>query len=56
MTRQELRAIRKAKRFTQPRMAAWLEISVRTYKAWELGEAPIPKMARLSMQVFASKP
>jgi transcriptional regulator with XRE-family HTH domain len=50
MTPNELREWRKAKGMTQGQGAELAGVSLRTYKRWELGELPVPRLLELYIQ------
>jgi DNA-binding transcriptional regulator YiaG len=51
----ELRSIRKRLKWTQDEGARHLEISVRGYKQYELGERPIPGPVKILMREYSRK-
>ena len=50
MTANELREWRKAKGLSGPKAAEHLGVSIRTYRRWELGELPVPRLLELYIQ------
>ncbi len=55
MTGEELLKIRKARRWTQPKMAAELGVTVTTLWRWEKGASPIGAMAEKSIERLANE-
>ena len=55
MTGEELLKIRKARNWTQPKMAAELGVTVTTLWRWEKGASPISVMAEKSIERLASE-
>lgn len=47
MSRHDLKAWRKARKWTQPQAAEYFRCSLRTYKNWELGTIDVPGIVAL---------
>ena len=55
MTGDDLLKIRKSRRWTQPKMAAELGVTVTTLWRWEKGQSPIGAMAEKAIERLAAE-